>query len=342
MAERGSLGWGIAGFGWVAQDYMAPAIIAAGDRLVAIGDPDPSAQADAARFSARAYASTEAMVRDPAVEAVYVATPNHLHRAAVEAAARAGKAVLCEKPMAATLADAEAMAAACAAAGVLYGTAFDQRHHPAHRAMRDVIAGGRIGRVTSLRVAYACWLGADWHAGRGGENWRVDGAKAGGGALMDLAPHGVDLADFLIGEPIDTLFALTQSRVQNYALDDGAMLIGRTASGVLVSLHVSFNCPEGLPRRRLEVLGTRGQLTADRTMGQDPGGTLHFVDGESGLAEAVAVPDADAAPFLGQVRRFGAALRGCDRDFSALRDLHTMKLVDAAYKTSCLTGVSPR
>ena len=342
MAERVRLGWGIAGFGWVAQDYMAPAIIAAGDRLVAIADPDPAAHAYAARFSARAYASTEEMVRDPAVEAIYVATPNHLHRAAVEAAARAGKSVLCEKPMAATLADAEAMVATCAATGVLYGTAFDQRHHPAHRAMRAMIAGGRIGTVTSLRIAYACWLSADWHAGRGGENWRVDGAKAGGGALMDLAPHGVDLADFLLGEPIETLLALTQTRVQNYAVDDGAMLIGRTASGVLVSLHVSFNCPEGLPRRRLEVLGTRGQLTADRTMGQDPGGTLHCVDGESGFSEAVAVPEADTSPFLGQVRRFGAARRIGGGEFSALRDLHTMKLVAAAYERSCLTGASPR
>ena len=342
MAERASLGWGIVGFGWVARDYMAPAIVAAGDRFVAVADPDPAAHADAARFSARVYASVEEMVRDPEVEAVYVATPNDLHRAAVEAAARAGKAVLCEKPMAATLADAEAMAATCASAGVLYGTAFDQRHHPAHRAMRDLIAAGRIGAVTSLRIVYACWLGADWQAGRGGENWRVDGAKAGGGALMDLAPHGVDLADFLLGEPIETLLALTQSRVQNYAVDDGAMLMGRTASGVLASLHVAFNCPEGLPRRRLEVLGTRGQLTADRTMGQDPGGTLHYVDGESGLAEPVAVPEAEASPFLGQVRRFGAALRDGTEGFSALRDLHTMKLVDAAYKTLCLTGVPPR
>ena len=330
-----AVGWGIVGFGWVARDYMAPAIVAADDRLVAVADPDPAARMEAAGLAARAYADVDEMVRDPGVEVIYVATPNHLHRGAVEAAARAGKAVLCEKPMAATLEDAQAMVAACRSAGVLYGTAFDQRHHPAHRAMRAAIAAGRLGTVTAIRIAYACWLGAEWQAGRGGENWRVDRTKAGGGALMDLTPHGVDLVEFLIGEPIETLVALTQTRVQDYAVDDGAMLVGRTASGVLASLHNAFNCPDGLPRRRLEVLGTTGQLTADRTMGQDPGGTLHVLDGRTGTTVAVDVPDAGASPFLGQVRRFGAALRGRDvHEFSGVRDLHTMRLVEGAYRSS--------
>lgn len=327
----GPVGWGIIGFGWVARDYMAPAIVAAGDRLVAVADRDPAAHADAARFGARAYADADALARDPAVEAIYVALPNHLHRPAVEAAARAGKAVLCEKPMAATYADAEAMVAACTRAGVLYGTAFDQRHHPAHRAMRAAIARRRLGTVTAIRIAYACWLGPEWQAGRGGENWRVDGAKAGGGALMDLAPHGVDLAEFLLSDPVETLLALTQRRVHSYAVDDGAMLVGRTAAGVLVSLHNSFNCPDALPRRRLEVLGTDGQLLAERTMGQDPGGTLTLLDGRTGAAESLFVEE--TSPFVGQVRRFGAAVRGQDRDeFSGPRDLRTMRLVADAYR----------
>ena len=93
------VGWGIAGFGWVARDFVAPAIRDAGHRLAAVCDPDAGARAAAERLGARAFADLEAMCADPAVEALYVATPNHLHRAGVEAAARAGKAVLCEKPM---------------------------------------------------------------------------------------------------------------------------------------------------------------------------------------------------------------------------------------------------
>ncbi|KTS31172.1 oxidoreductase, partial [Methylobacterium indicum] len=95
-----SIGWGIVGFGWVARDFMAPAIREAGHRLVAVCDPGAEARAAAAGLGARAHADLAGLVGEPEVEAVYVATPNHLHRGAVEALAAAGKAILCEKPMA--------------------------------------------------------------------------------------------------------------------------------------------------------------------------------------------------------------------------------------------------
>ena len=329
----GHVRWGIAGFGWVARDFMAPAIEDSGDRLAAVADPDPAARDEARALGARGYDGIAELMADPEVEAVYVATPNHLHRVGVEAAARAGKAVLCEKPMAATLIDADAMVAACREAGVLYGTAFDQRHHPAHRALRTALRNGRVGTVTAVRIVYACWLGPDWTQGRSAENWRVDRAKAGGGALMDLAPHGLDLVGFLLDEPIETVAALLQNKVHAYAVDDGATVIGRTRSGVLATLHVAYNCPEALPRRRLEVVGTRGMIVGEATMGQEPGGTLIFIDGETGSSEALPVPNPASSPFAEQVRRFSHALRsGVSAEFSAERDLATMRLIDRAYR----------
>jgi 1,5-anhydro-D-fructose reductase (1,5-anhydro-D-mannitol-forming) len=260
-----------------------------------------------------------------------VATPNHLHRGAVEALAAAGKAILCEKPMAATLGDAEAMVRAVESQKIFYGTAFDQRHHPAHRMIRAQIEAGRLGTVTAVRIVYACWLGRDWSEA-GQPNWRIDAAQAGGGALMDLAPHGLDLVDFLLSEPIADLAALTQTRAQDYAVDDGALLIGRSAGGALASLHVAYNCPDALPRRRLEVVGTKGMLVAENTMGQTAGGALTFIDGASGRAEPLAF-DADSSPFTEQVRAFGSALRRPEERaaYSASRDLHTMRLVARAY-----------
>jgi predicted dehydrogenase len=310
---------------------MEPGIRAAGHRLVAVSDPDPGSRAAAGRAGARAHADLAGLIAEPEVEAVYVATPNHLHRGAVEALAAAGKAVLCEKPMAATLADAEAIARAADAHGIFYGTAFDQRHHPAHRAMRAEVEAGRLGTVTAIRIVYACWLGREWSEA-GQPNWRIDAAQAGGGALMDLAPHGLDLVDFLLGEPITGIAALTQSRAQDYAVDDGALLIGRTAGGALASLHVAYNCPDALPRRRLEVVGTRGMLVAENTMGQVAGGSLLFIDGATGRHEPLAF-DTDSSPFTEQVRAFGSALRrpGERTAWSASRDLHTMQLVARAY-----------
>ena len=331
------IGWGIVGYGWVARDYAAPAILAAGHRVIAVCDPGDAARAAASRAhpGAALHAALAPMLTDPEVEAVYVATPNHLHRAAVEACAEHGKPVLCEKPMAATLADAEAMAAAVARAGIPYGTAFDQRHHPAHAAIRDAVREGEIGTPTAVRIAYACWLGPDWSVTGEGDNWRADPARAGGGALMDLAPHGLDLTDFLLDDPVEEIAALTQRRVQDYAVDDGAMLLGRTRGGALLSLHVAYNCPDALPRRRLEVLGSAGMIVAENTMGQDPGGTVTHIAAD-GARRPLPVPDADASPFARQMAAFARAMappgatRG-DAAFSAARDLHTMRLLHRAY-----------
>ena len=322
-----ALGWGILGFGWVARDYAAPAIAASGGRLAAVADPDPQARQAGAALGARTYEGIAGLLADPGVDAIYVATPNHLHRAGVEAAAAAGKPVLCEKPMAATLADAEAMASAIRAAAIPYGTAFDQRHHPAHAAMRTAIAAGAIGTVTTIRIVYACWVDAGFAA----DNWRADPKRAGGGAMMDLAPHGLDLVDFLAGEPLMEVAAMTQRRVQPYAVDDGAILIGRTAGGVLAQLHIAYNCPEGLPRRRLEVVGSTGQLLAENTMGQVAGGEVWHLDGSTGARRPLPVPDARLSPFTRQMTAFAQHLRTPDIAFDLARDLHTMRLLHRAY-----------
>ncbi|HZH47702.1 MAG TPA: hypothetical protein VEY31_13800, partial [Roseococcus sp.] len=90
-----------------------------------------------------------------------------------------------------------------------------------------------------------------------------------------------------------------------------------------------------LPRRRLEVLGTRGQLTAARTMGQSPGGTLELTDGRLGLTRRLAVPDAEASPFARQMAAFASWIAtGEGRDFDLARDLHTMRLLDRAYRSA--------
>jgi 1,5-anhydro-D-fructose reductase (1,5-anhydro-D-mannitol-forming) len=184
----------------------------------------------------------------------------------------------------------------------LAGTAFDQRFHPAHQRAADLVAEGRLGTVTAVRIVYGCWLPPDWlppHTPSDGSNWRVDTALAGGGAAIDLAPHGIDLVGTLLGEDLTSLTAVTRRRVHPYtdpAADDSAALVGATASGTVVTAHVSFCLPDALPRRRLEVVGTRGQLVAENT--------------------------------LGQVAAFGAAVRG-ERDwpFPLARDLALHELL---------------
>ena len=320
------IGWGIVGCGWVARDYGAPAIAASRNgRLVAVHDRRSDAVASILPESGTVHRTTslDAFLATPGLNAIYVATPNDAHRAVVEAAAAAGIAVLCEKPMATHAGDAHAMIEACERAGVFYATGFDQRFHPAHRKAAALIREGAIGRTTAIRIVYACWLDPAWSA----DNWRVDPARAGGGAFFDLAPHGLDLAAMLLGEPLHEAAVLGQSRVQDYDVEDGAMVIARTASGVLVQLHVAYNCPETLPRRRLEILGDRGQLTLTDTMGQTSGGTvvLHRA-GEDPCP--IETQDADASPFLRQAEAFADHLLGkASFGFTARDDLRATLLL---------------
>ncbi len=331
----GKLGWGLVGCGWVAADYVAPAIVGSGNgRLAAVHDPDRAAMARIVAESERgggcprACNDLHALLDDPEVRAVYVATPNHLHAPIVAASARAGKHVLCEKPMATTLDDARGMVAACARAGVAYATAFDQRYHAAHRKLRALVADGSLGVVTQARIHYACWLPADWSA----DNWRVDPRRAGGGALIDLAPHGVDLLEVILGDEWAELIALKQSKVHAYAVDDGAVLAGRFRGGALATIHVAYNCPENFPRRTLEVIGTRGMAIAVDTMGQTPGGTLTLIDAATGQRrDATPPPGEDRSPFEAQVEAFGRSiLAGEAYPYPPSKDLRTFGLLEAA------------
>ncbi|SNS27653.1 Predicted dehydrogenase [Geodermatophilus pulveris] len=319
----GTVGWGIAGCGWVARDHALPALLSdPGARVVALHDRDPAALARMPVEGAHRSTDLAGFLATPGLDAVYVAVPNAAHRPLVEAAAAAGKAVLCEKPLAADVADARAVVTAARDAGVLLGTAYDQRWHPAHVRLRELVP--ELGTVTAVRVVYCCWLPADWTPdGRPHDNWRVDPVRAGGGAAIDLAPHGLDLAGVLLGEDVVELSARLQTRVHDYGVDDGALLTGTTAGGVLVGLHVAFNTPDALPRRRLEVVGTRGMAVAVDTMGQTAGGSLTLY-----RPGPVDVPFAGTSPFQAQFAAFTAAVAGRARwPYDPARDLALHRLL---------------
>lgn len=331
------INWGIVGCGWVARDYVAPGILAAPNaRLLALSDPDTRAMAAIAMLSPGvvAPAGLDEFLHLPGLDAVYIATPNHLHRPLTEAAARAGKHVLCEKPMATSVADAEAMVRACREAHVQYGTAFDQRFQARHRKLKELAASGALGTITAARVHYACWTPRDWvpPTQSAHDNWRVDPARAGGGAFIDLAPHGLDLLQWIVGAPIVEVGCLLQRRVFDYPVDDGAVLMGRFVNEALLTMNVAYNCPDAFPRRTLEIIGTKAMAIAVNTMGQTPGGTLILVDAQTGQSREIAVSEAeDVSPFQTQIEAFSQSLLGgVSFPFPPERDLHTMRLLQAA------------
>jgi predicted dehydrogenase len=197
MTGVGIVRWGIIGAGDIAERVMAPAMHQAPhSTLVAVARRDRAGAEDfATRHGARrAYESAEALLRDPEIDAVYVATPVARHCPDTLAAAAQGKHILCEKPLALTVEEGERMRDACASAGVRFMTCFYQRFNARHRRIREVLAAGTIGRVTAARLNFS---------GRSVDRpgaWRQDPAQAGGGCYMDNASHGIDLVRFLLGD----------------------------------------------------------------------------------------------------------------------------------------------
>jgi len=232
--------WGIIGCGDVTEVKSGPALQRArGSTLVAVMRRNGALAEDYARRHGvpRWYDDADALIADREVDAVYVATPPSSHRRYTEAAAAAGKPVYVEKPMAMNAAECDAMTEACVRAGVPLYVAYYRRALPRFEHVRRWLADGAIGTPLAVEVALARRPTDDERAGRGG--WRVDPSVAGGGYLMDLASHTLDLLDHLLG-PIEAARGWAANRSELYPAEDLVVGAFRFASGVLGTGSWSF------------------------------------------------------------------------------------------------------
>jgi predicted dehydrogenase len=219
-------------------------------RVVAIGSRD----AVRARLAAdqagipRAYGSYEALLADPEVDAVYIPLPNHLHADWTIAAARAGKHVLCEKPLAMTSADAERMTEACEAEGVRLMEAFMYRHHPSWVAARELVEAGRIGRLTAVQ---------SWFSYYNDDPTNIRNIReVGGGALFDIGCYSVNLSRMLFGsEPDHVEASITRDPVMDVDILTSAIL--GFGDGV-----ATFTCStRAEDDQRVHIYGTDGRIS---------------------------------------------------------------------------------
>src|SRR5215208_4437437 len=198
-------------------------------RLVAVADVNPAFATDTARRFGyeRAEAGWEAVAEAPDVDVVSVVVANPLHREIVEGLLAAGKHVLCEKPMAQTVEDAEAMVAAAGASDRQTGIGFVFRRSPAVNAVRDQIVSGAIGRPLHFNGHYWCDYGVDPGAPM---SWRYKGGP-GSGALSDIGSHLIDLAEFVCGPIQSVRGAVLPTVIGERALPLGAA-VGHAAAAV--------------------------------------------------------------------------------------------------------------
>ncbi|HEX7345186.1 MAG TPA: Gfo/Idh/MocA family oxidoreductase [Candidatus Limnocylindrales bacterium] len=247
------LRWGVLSTAAIGRMKVIPAIQGAPHcEVVAIASRDASvgARVAAELGIATVHDSYEALLADPAVEAVYVPLPNHLHAPWAIAAAEAGKHVLCEKPLAMTAADAQRMIAAAEAAGVLLMEAFMYRLHPSWVAARELVAAGRIGRLTAVQ---------SWFSFFNDDPTNIRNiAEAGGGALYDIGCYCINLSRMLFGgEP---------ERVEGVVVRDRVAGIDVVTSGILEFAGgvASFTCStRAEDDQRVDIYGASGRISIE-------------------------------------------------------------------------------
>jgi predicted dehydrogenase len=246
-------------------DCIAGAVRAVPDEaeVVAVASPTPgNAESFARRHGiAAAYADYGALLADPAVELVVVTAPNRVHAELTIAAARAGKHVVCEKPLCVTLEEADAMIDACARAGVLLLYAEELFFAPKYVKAKQMADEGAFGRVHLVKQS-------EKHSGPHAP-WFWDVAQSGGGALMDLGCHGIAFCWWFLGRPaVRTVYAQLSTQVHGArtAGDDEALCILEFEGGAVGVVESSWTKPGGMDDT-VEVFGDRGQTYADLLMG---------------------------------------------------------------------------
>ncbi len=245
------LRWGILSTANIATEKVIPGMQkAARCEVVAIG----SRNAEQARQVAdrlgieRAHGSYEALLADPGVDAVYIPLPNHLHAEWTIAAARAGKHVLCEKPIAMTVADAERMVEVCASEGVHLMEAFMYRLHPSWMAACELVASGRIGRLVAID---------SWFSYFNDDAANIRNIRAfGGGALYDIGCYSVNLSRMLFGaEPTRVSAAVTRDPTSGVDVLTSAILeFGGGVATFTCSMLTETN-------QRVDIYGSDGRIS---------------------------------------------------------------------------------
>jgi 1,5-anhydro-D-fructose reductase (1,5-anhydro-D-mannitol-forming) len=221
MSEaKGACGWGVAGLGWVAGDFVVPAMVQAKAKLAAcVGSTPAKSREFAQRFGfARAHDDLDALLRDPAVDAVYLALPNAIHHAAVLAAARAKKHILCEKPFAMSVAHAREMVAACRDAGVILRVAHQIRLDAAVTRAREIVRSGRLGRLAEISLERGS-------ANPARKTWRLDNQQS--GVVFDVGVHLLDLIQWVSGQRFVEVSAFSHPDRKLGRSDDTVTVLGR-------------------------------------------------------------------------------------------------------------------
>jgi UDP-N-acetylglucosamine 3-dehydrogenase len=238
----GKLKIGVIGCGSIAQHRHLPEYQANQNvELVAVCDSNKERALEVAeKYGVLSYTDYQDLLDSGEVDAVSVCTPNYLHAPISIAALKAGIHVLCEKPMATSKEEAEAMIAAAKESGKKLMIGHNQRFVSSHQKARKLIQSGEIGKIYSFRTAFGHGGPEGWSV-EGKEGWFFQKEKAFVGAMGDLGVHKADLLRYVLGEEIIEVGSFVETNAKDFAdVDDNAVCILKTESGIIGTLAASW------------------------------------------------------------------------------------------------------
>lgn len=328
--QAGPTGWGLIGASTIAAEHMISAIRAqAGHDVVAVMSSSAErGHAYAQKHSiAASYSNVKDLLSDPAVHAVYISTTNELHLEQALAAIVAGKHVLCEKPLALSVAEARQLVDASKASGVVMATNHHLRNAATHRKIRELIKQGAIGKPLFARVFHAVYLPPHL------QGWRLDKPQAGGGVILDITVHDADTLRFVLNaEPVDVVGISQSTAMAKKGLEDGVMAVIRFNNGVLAQIHDAFTVKHA--GTGIEIHGEAGSIIGRNVMTQQPVGELVL---RNALGEVV-VPVEHENLYVRGVAKFCAAMSGEGEPAASGEDGVRSLATAVAVLQACRTG----
>ena len=329
--------WSIIGAGGIADRRMIPAIMKdENSQLVAVMERTAEkAKTIGEKYGVAYYTEVEEMLACVDCDAVYIGTPVSCHFEQAMTALRYGKHVFLEKPIAIDGKESRKLVDAFKKAGKQITIGYMMKHHNLHEKVRELIEKDGIGQVNDIRVQFSCWYPDIPGA------WRQKKSLGGGGAIMDLGVHCIELVEYLLNEEIVEIKSMYSTRTFSYEVEDCGIILFKTKSGVLGHIDVNFNIPDDASESKLEVYGSKGYAVCNGTLGQVETGTLRYLFAPQGDYSAMQNRKvADPETFTGggadlyqkQLAMFVETVQsGTPNYFYADRAVHVQELVDKIY-----------
>ena len=329
------LGIGILGCGFISQYHLNALASVEEAAVVAVCDrSEERARALAGTYEVpRVYSELESMLDDAEVEAVLILTPNHVHKEQTIEAVRRGRHVMVQKPFARSVSEGREMLAAARKAGVVLAPSFMHRFAVETRQAKRYIEEGAIGRPTSFHIRNGV-MSSTW------ASWFYDADLTGGGAVIDVGVHGIDVVRYLLGgiaEASATLTTSTPTRVLadgstvRLEAEDTAAITYVTESGTLVAHEVSWVQRMGAKRFSFEIYGDQGTIMVRSTLGP-----LAIASSVTGGIDTWFVPELPNEQFgQAQHRSFVRSCLGHEPVSPSAEDgIATLEVVEAVYRSA--------